>query len=85
MLVLWLAGLGIPATVLVNERVKTELAQNPPDPKGVYDAIYVAACGTPNLTRESLADLHKPQYQLECLSLVESNGEGMTMFGELLA
>lgn len=81
-LVLWLAGMGIPAEpIFADERVKFELAQKRPDPKGVMDAIQSASYSIPEINREDRENLFKPQYQLELLSLVESGGQEMVLFG----
>jgi len=82
-LVLWLAGMGIPSEpIFADERVKLELAQEPPDPRGVMDAIQRASYSIPEIKREDRENLFKPQYQLELLSLVRSGGQEMVLFGE---
>jgi len=69
---LWLLGLGIPLTVLDNERVKWELAQNPVDGLGLLQSMQGAAGSTA---------LFDTRYQLELITLVNSNGQEMVTMG----
>jgi len=65
---LWLLGLGIPLTILDNERVKWELAQSPVDGVGLLEAFRRA---------HHSPELWKAQYQLELITMVNSNGQEM--------
>lgn len=71
---LWLLGLQVPLTVLDNERVKWELAQSPVDGLGLLEAIQQAD------TNYTTA-LFEAKYQLELITLVNSNGQEMVTLG----
>ena len=79
---LWMMGLGIPLSLLENERVKFELAQTPIDGVGLLQAFQnnIYALQYNEEVDQAIKVLNNAQCQLELISLVNSGGDSMLTF-----